>query len=442
MKKILFFAVSALAVLASCSREERIAITSEDNLQVKFTPAVGSYSVKAGDTSFDNGDVIGITALNPINADNVKYIYRDGALVPENEGISWLPNQKTTSLFFAVYPYRENFHMYNDGTFGDSEEYPNGVLITVESDQSTYEKYSMSNQLLCSAQAAPGEEVKLSFYHAVSKVVIKVENHLSVPVVEAYLAGVYGSYLRYANKFVGNAGTIKANPDGENQWKLVVVPQGAYPTLVLKTADGAEYAYDCPNSGVYFNQGYQTTLSVVLDENTTSTFVSEIRDWSEDREYVFDNEAYMKKLRLATLFEEICGDYEASSSAGEPADPWTLTLVQSGSRVGFMNIFANAAWSAEDTMYYGDITDDLTGIHIPFAQESQYLYNGTPLTLYGIDAAFEDLFDTPGVTATIVRDASGVVTGLDFGEEYGFIAYIIGAGYVGYCKPHVTAVKK
>ena len=450
MKKILFIVVSAIAVLVSCTRAERFDLVGGDDLQIRFTPSIDTYTLKSSDAGFDNGDAISITALNPINAVNVKYIYRDGTLVPENgEGISWLSNQKTKTLFYAIYPYRENFVMNNDGTFGDSADDPNALLLEVESDQSTYDGYSRSNLLGCSAQGTPGEPVTLSFYHNVSKVVIIVDNKLGVRLTEAYLSGIYGRSMRYGEGPIGTLGAIKANPDGENQWKLVTVPQsGISPVIVLKAADGKEYNFACPYGGLTFRQGYQCTLSVVLDENVSSNFTSEISEWSEDKEYVFDHDTYVRNKQLASLFEELAGDYNATTTGAARTTQWVMKLIPVGSKIGFFNLFANSSWADTDTMFYGDISDDLSSIIIPYGQTAEYVYsNGYPLTLYGLDATVTGDDEDDGVyegntTVTIVRDATtGAITGLDFGERYGFWAYIKNAGTVGYCYPHITATK-
>lgn len=447
MKKILFILVSAIAVLVSCTRAERFDLVGGDDLQVRFSAAMDHYSVKSSDAGFDNGDAISITALSPINADNVKYVYRDGILVPEKEGISWVAGQKTPSMFFALYPYRENFHMNNDGTFGDFEDVPEGLLIEVEPDQSTYEGYSRSNQLLASSTANPGDEsVKLSFRHAVAKVVINVENKLDVRITEVYLKDVYGRYQRWGKGSIGTMGTIKAGVDSVNRWKLVTVPQQASPTIVLKTGDGKEYAFGCPYSGgLYFYAGYQLTLSVVLDESVSSNYTSEIVDWSDDGEVVFDHEAYLRKKQTAALLEELAGDYEATSSAEAYINPWVITVKPANDKIGFVNLFSgNASWATDDMMYFGTLSDDLSSIIIPFWQASEFVYNGSPFYLLGMDAnGFNgDLYDEGNATATIVRDpTTGAVTGLDFGD-FGFMSYLPNGGYVGYCLPHITATKK
>lgn len=103
-----------------------------------------------------------------------------------------------------------------------------------------------------------------------------------------------------------------------------------------------------------------------------------------------------------------------------------------------------------DTSYYGIVSEDLGTITIPLGQTSEYTYsNGEPISLLGVDAAFESLFDEGSVTATIERDASGKVTGLTFnldespaGPNSGLIAYIAGAGtVVSYVFGPFTATK-
>lgn len=449
MKKLIMIIASAIAVFASCSRMERGIFTDADDLRVTFTGSVGQYTLKAGDAGFDNGDAIGITALNPINADNVKYVYRDGALVPVGDGISWLPGQKTQTMFYAVYPYRENFHIYNDGTFGDVADYPDGHLIEVEADQSSFAGYSASNQMYGFTEAAPGKTVNLTFRRAVAKVVISVDNKLGVEITEAYLAGVYGRYLRYSGVNDGTLGTIKANPDGANSWKLVTVPQGnVRPTIVLKTADGKEYAFDCISGSLAFSAGRQYTLALVLDENVSSNFSSEVQDWSEDKEYQFDHDTYMKKKQSEAILQELAGDYTVSSSVyASPNSEWTMTIIPSGSRIGFYNLFANANWADESTMFYGDLSDDLSSILIPCGQTSEYTYRGIPITLCWLtyDASLpedeQEAVGTDGyIVARIYRDGDGKIYGLNFGDR-GVYAVIEDMGYVGIAYPTITAVK-
>lgn len=140
----------------------------------------------------------------------------------------------------------------------------------------------------------------------------------------------------------------------------------------------------------------------------------------------------------------LLGDYTATSSNGAKTNPWTMTLLKDENddhMVWFFNIFANAGWADYDTMIYGNVDDDLTTITIPLGQESEYVYsNGNPVVFYGL-AMDDNGYDEGNTTCTIIKDDSGNITGLDFGEEYGFWGYIPDAGTIGYAYPRITAVK-
>ena len=108
-------------------------------------------------------------------------------------------------------------------------------------------------------------------------------------------------------------------------------------------------------------------------------------------------------------------------------------------KVWIDNIFANDGWAADDTRYYGIVSDDNTTLNIPFGQESEYKYsNGNPVVLLGLSAEGNG-YDTGSVDVKIVVDGNNVT--LDFGTEWGFWANIDGAGYIGVVSPGINAVK-
>jgi len=138
------------------------------------------------------------------------------------------------------------------------------------------------------------------------------------------------------------------------------------------------------------------------------------------------------------------GAYTAESTdffAGTPIS-WTMTFYKDAEddhKVWIDNIFNNAGWAADDTRYYGIVSDDNTTLNIPFGQESEYKYsNGNPVVLLGLTAEGNG-YDTGSVDVKIVVDGNNVT--LDFGTEWGFWANIDGAGYIGLVSPGITAVK-
>ena len=141
----------------------------------------------------------------------------------------------------------------------------------------------------------------------------------------------------------------------------------------------------------------------------------------------------------------LLGDYTMSAvSYFDGPVEWTMTILKDEKddhMVWFYNIFAVDGWADTDTMYYGNVDADLTTITIPFGQESEYTRpTGYHLTLYGLDNELND-YQTGNLTVTILKDASGAVTGLDFGEDYGIWAYLPTEGSLSILLPGISGTK-
>lgn len=120
---------------------------------------------------------------------------------------------------------------------------------------------------------------------------------------------------------------------------------------------------------------------------------------------------------------------------------WTMTFYKDAEddhKVWIDNLFEMESWAADDTRYYGIVSDDHTTLNIPFGQESEYKYsNGKPVTLLGFDGASG--YDTGSVDAKIIIDGAKVT--IDFGTEWGFWVWIEDAGNLNIVNPGITAVK-
>lgn len=138
----------------------------------------------------------------------------------------------------------------------------------------------------------------------------------------------------------------------------------------------------------------------------------------------------------------ILGEYTASGvSYWDGPITWTMTLKKDpadDSKVWFDNIFGNASWAADDTMFYGVVSPDKTTITIPLGQTSEYTYsNGKPLILLGLTSELYG-YDSGNVIVTIKDDGKN----LDFGKEYGFWVKIVDTGNIAIVLPGITATKK
>ena len=120
---------------------------------------------------------------------------------------------------------------------------------------------------------------------------------------------------------------------------------------------------------------------------------------------------------------------------------WTMTFYKDAEddhKVWIDNLFEKESWAADDTRYYGIVSDDNTTLNIPFGQESEYKYsNGKPVTLLGFDGS--NGYDTGSVDAKIIIDGAKVT--IDFGTEWGFWVWIEDAGNLNIVNPGITAVK-
>ena len=155
----------------------------------------------------------------------------------------------------------------------------------------------------------------------------------------------------------------------------------------------------------------------------------------------------------------LLGTYTCNSSRGAYENPWTMEIFKDEDDdhlVWIDNIFGNSGWSAPSTRFYGNVSDDMTTLVVPYGQDSEYMYpygDGVPLTLYWSTANYDgsaeesdsDDYSEHGKTgsniATIHRDDNGNVTKIVFDEEHGFVAFLETLGWAAFAKPQITATK-
>ena len=252
------------------------------------------------------------------------------------------------------------------------------------------------------------------------------------------------------------------SPEGEilPQTKILQLPvtlgsvKGLTETIKFNVTDGTAKA------GVNFNLK-TTSGTLSFDANNRTQYIEfEILYYDEytgDLKFTVDlvpsdNVAlgYMSTCTVTIAdvdhpLTDLLGDYVATTPMGAKGNSWKMTLYKDEKddhMVWFFNLFGNSGWADFDTMFYGNVDDDLTTIIIPYGQQSEYKYAGeTPVTLYWIDADGEG-DKTGSNTVKIIKDASGKITGLEFDENYGFYALLEDLGWVGYVFPQVTAEKQ
>lgn len=140
----------------------------------------------------------------------------------------------------------------------------------------------------------------------------------------------------------------------------------------------------------------------------------------------------------------ILGEWTFTASSRYNGDKtYTVTFIKDASddhMVWFDNLFGLDGWKGSDMVYYGNVSDDLTSIVIPWGQDSEYLYSGTtPISLYGCDA--DGYYYTSG-NSTVTITFGADKTTLSFAPEYGLYFRVGTYGGLEFLNPGITAVKK
>lgn len=330
LTKFLAVALCFAAVATSCKKENETPVTPEGK---KIAVSAQMYNfTRATDTSFEEGDKIGLHIISP-NAtwlDNALYTYTRGALVGEQTNI-WYTDEEVVSDIYAYYPYNAA-SKYNAA----------GFEFTVNADQSTAAAYTASDLMVATTSSAPTEAtITLPFRHALSKVVITIDNQLGEEIANVWFSDVYGTtsynFADGTSVASGSKGTIKAASvtiADKAAWALIVVPQeNVKPQLIITTASEKQYTFNLAEN-VTFSAGKVSSAEVQLTKESLSTsFTPTITDWEADNDLQFNQSGE--------------GEGEGEGDEGDIDTPF----VSEASGLGVIGSFAASNWATDAVLY-------------------------------------------------------------------------------------------
>ena len=271
--------------------------------------------------------------------------------------------------------------------------------------------------------------------------VSELNNTVSIPVTLVSLGGLETVISYEAVDGTAKAGTNYELADGAATLTFTKDEPTQY--IVINILDpGATYAEE---EGQQVRQGglYTGDLKFTVQFKSTG-----------DVNAGYENKCVITIEDTDHPLSAILGDW--TFSAFKPAGTavsWANVLRKDETddhKVWIYNIaYLNSSWEGWDISYYGNVSEDLKTITIPMGQESEYHYsNGNAVTLYTVDAAFNEIYDSGNIYATIQYDANGKATDLifdfdqtDAGKNAGIICYIPSAGTVSYVYGPMTATK-
>lgn len=278
IKNLFVVALASIIALAACKKEP--VVTPPADFTIKLNAAVYGFT-KATDTAFEAGDAMGVNVYEGENSYifNAKFTYNGSALTSVTE-YKWYEDTETVGTITAYYPYVS------------LSESATALTFTVNTDQSSAEKYKGSDFMVATTSSKPTEEaINLNFKHALSKVVVTVDNQLSEAIQDVWLTDVLGSVTfdlkTGAVAATGSQGNVKGYKSSDNTWQLIIAPQTANPKLALTTASGKQYTFVL-SEGVTFSAGKYSTAAVTVNDATVSTlFTPNIENWVADNELNF-----------------------------------------------------------------------------------------------------------------------------------------------------------
>jgi hypothetical protein len=268
MKKLLTLAAVA-ALMFSCSENptpEPEPTPTPPPTQEKWAINISTSITRATDTSFENGDKVGIYVVNQPNAlktsgnhvDNIGFTYSGSwsAATP----IYW-KDETTKADFYCYYPYASSISNVETYSFA------------VKTDQSSVANYKASDFLWGkTAGVAPTKDaVGITVKHAMSNVIVKLiaGNGYTAEDMASATVAICGlktnSTINLASGVVTATGDVaEITPMVENDYRrALVVPQSISNADLIKVTIG-DKVYTL-NQSIEFKSGKQHTCTLTVE---------------------------------------------------------------------------------------------------------------------------------------------------------------------------------
>ncbi len=274
MRKYIFILLSILTLgVCSCRRgtdtPEAARYAMREN--VVFTASASGYVSKATDTALEDGDQMGIFALDPIDVLNVLGTVK-GSSVNLQTPIKWELKQEQVTRFVAYMP-------YDQGLSGMD------YAFYVKADQREYSSYAASDLRYAITDSRPGGSVDFLFQHALSKLTVVMEDGAQIQsvttgelVIGAKVNLVDGSASLTTQNGKITMGKAVAGNGGTGHVAIIVPQQGLFPLeITLATGQTVKCQLDSPAT---FEPGiaYKATIGLDGDKVCFKRSVTDVAD--------------------------------------------------------------------------------------------------------------------------------------------------------------------
>ena len=377
---------------------------------VSFSASLNAMS-RATDTSFENGDQIGVFAVKASDgdtrgiiansgnyADNIPYRYQNGMLTAASTGIS---KTSDTKLFYtAIYPYSTQAGASFD--------------FTVKSDQRTPASYTGSDLCTANTPATDMTTVNLTFSHRMSRIIVNLtgdgwgSDDITVSINAQPTAEADVNNLHFTAK--GSKTKLTFGSNGTHSYKLILPPQ--------QFADGSNFIEVAANGKTYdikaqskqslvSGKSYEYTLNMSVSNPDEITFTGDINPWNtEDKiDDVLPPDIQDELLPWIPIYK---GTTPPNIEGTFIIDPFTTVYCQDEGNGGYSPGYVVAS------EYVKFSNQNMTFNTIDIAQQSVYGSSsgtGTGAFISGTGNNFSAFFNTVGTSSGISTKTALIISG-------------------------------
>ncbi|MCQ2154968.1 MAG: fimbrillin family protein [Bacteroidales bacterium] len=303
MKKLFYFAamLSSLAVM-SC---EGLSLEpgkgpdegNEEKALISFAKA------EVGEDFPQMELLFGLTIGEPVNVSNVKLIADEDGNITTEEKLYWGEGQKTASTFTAYFPY--------DASYRDTVN-----VFSVKEDQSSEEKFILSNLMTATTSASPSTKfVSMNFKNRMAGLDMYFDNRTGKTIKEVYVSSVYPAVnLNIVN---GECVTIQNNPvdikmlyvtttaKGLDLYNAIIPVQTSSLALNVVYTDGSSQTCTLDSAIALEAKVYSTDENPIIlaKDATEATFSVTVSDWANGGSFSFlkEEDEYTMQIEISEI---------------------------------------------------------------------------------------------------------------------------------------------
>ncbi len=356
--KFIFLSTLTALFAVSCTNDV-VQPGAEDGVAVRISAEAGGLqkpgagnaqgSTRAVNNSWNEGDIIGVTMVNPQSLDvmtpyrNFGYTTQgDGNFSPNDAGqIIYFPTNDAEVTFRAYYPYKKDLA-------------PNLVIPVSVKDQKVLADIDLMTAEHLSGTSTADPNVKLHFHHRLAKVVVNLTtDNAGISILNGAQLVMKGLKTEAVYDLLDEKLVVENNLPGADVAIPVANAKGEAIILPRPAGEGVEFEITTTDGGKYraalgsdfeLKAGYVHTFHIRL--KSPAEISATIEPWIEGPERSFDVIRVVTGLGITEGFE---ADHELDLFLKEESDP----------DFGLLRKFTYAgsnSWTPDAPIYWESIT--------------------------------------------------------------------------------------